>query len=340
MSTEFTILKELCHIPSPSNFEDEIVAYIQSFNTKLKNFECKVTKKKSCYFYNKRKQANKKTVMIDAHIDQVHLRIVNIIEDDGIGYVIAVAVGFDPDVLLGNSVYHLNSVLKGNIVTIPPHLNIRAPNNTKYTCVDFGMTINELKRIMRMGDAIIFDIDWYVMNNKYIVSTGLDNKVSVYVLLMLLEWADKNIDKLNVNLYLNFSSREEIGLGSYSPLLKFNIDEVIVLDTEIATDNQYISKNLIGNILLDNGVSISHNYDDDNKLTNKLIDICKDKKIDYQETFSAMFGATNLKTYSKYMDSYTQFIGIPLRNMHSPTEIVSMKVLKETIELMKEYIMR
>ena len=191
-----------------------------------------------------------------------------------------------------------------------------------------------------MGDAIIFDIDWYVMNNKYIVSTGLDNKVSVYVLLMLLEWADKNIDKLNVNLYLNFSSREEIGLGSYSPLLKFNIDEVIVLDTEIATDNQYISKNLIGNILLDDGVSISHNYDDDNKLTNKLIDICKDKKIDYQETFSAMFGATNLKTYSKYMDSYTQFIGIPLRNMHSPTEIVSMKVLKEAIELMKEYIMR
>ena len=141
-------------------------------------------------------------------------------------------------------------------------------------------------------------------------------------------------------MYLNFSSREEIGLGSYSPLLKFNIDEVIVLDTEIATDNQYISKNLIGNILLDNGVSISHNYDDDNKLTNKLIDICKDKKIDYQETFSAMFGATNLKTYSKYMDSYTQFIGIPLRNMHSPTEIVSMKVLKEALELMKEYITR
>lgn len=340
MSKEFKILKDLCHIPSPSNFEDEIVAYIQSYSSSLTNFECKKTKKKSCYFFNKKKLPGKKTVMIDAHIDQVHLRIVNMVQDNNIGYVIAVAVGFDPDVLLGNSVLHLNSKIKGNIVTIPPHLNIRVPNTTKYTCIDFGVTYDELKKMMRMGDAIILDFDWYIMSNKYIVSTGLDNKVSAYVLLTVLEWIDKNMDKLGVNIYFHFSSREEIGYGSYMPLLKENIDEIIVLDTEIATDNQYISKNLMGSILLDGGISISRNYEDDSVLADKIIKICKEIDISYQELFSSTYGATNLDIYTKFMDSYTQFIGIPLRNMHSPTEIVSMKVLREAIELIKAYISR
>jgi putative aminopeptidase FrvX len=40
------------------------------------------------------------------------------------------------------------------------------------------------------------------------------------------------------------------------------------------------------------------------------------------------------------MDNYTQFVGIPLRNMHSPTEIVSMRVLREAIEFFKLYVSR
>jgi len=40
------------------------------------------------------------------------------------------------------------------------------------------------------------------------------------------------------------------------------------------------------------------------------------------------------------MDSYTQFIGIPIRNMHSPTEVVSMKDLKTAIDVIKSYLLR
>jgi endoglucanase len=338
MSKEFKILKDLCYIPSPSNYEDQIVAYIES--TSFKNFICKRTKKKSCYFYNKKQIKNKKTIMIDAHIDQVQLRVINIIETDGTGYVMALTLGFDPYVLHGNTVFHMKSKLRGNIVTLPPHLNISPDLKDKLLCIDFGMTKKTLEKYISIGDPILFTIDWYTMNNKYIVSTGLDNKVSVYVLLKVLEWFDKNIDKLEYNIYFNFSSREEIGLGSYAPLIKKDFDEIIVLDSDIATDNKYISKDLIGTICLDKGVVITHNVDDDTILTNKLIKMCKDKKLDYQESFSSSYGGTNLTTYSKLMDSYTQFIGIPLRNMHSPTEVVSMNDLRTAIEVIKNYLLR
>ena len=132
---EFKILKDLCFIQSPSNFEELLIAYIESFN--FKNFHFKKTKKNSCYYYNKNTIKDAKTIMFDAHIDQVHLRVVNIVESDGVGYVMAVSVGFDPIVLNGNSVVHINSKMKGNIVTIPPHLNI-PPQYTKgsIVCID------------------------------------------------------------------------------------------------------------------------------------------------------------------------------------------------------------
>jgi putative aminopeptidase FrvX len=340
MSKEFNILKQICHIPSPSNYEDNLIAYIESYRDELKNFECKKTKKKSCFFYNKKSLKNKKTIMIDAHIDNVHLRIVNINNVDNTGYVIARAIGFKPYILHGNSVIHLKTKFKGTIVTPPPHLNIIPDINEELICIDFGMTKEELDSYMSAGDPIIFNIEWYSMNNKYIVSTGLDNKVSVYVLLELLKWFNSNINKLGVNVYINFSSREEVGLGSYSPLINKNIDEVIVLDSDIATDNEYIPENLIGKIYLDKGVVISHNVDDDTELSKKFKEICKKNNLDYQENYSSAFGGSNLTFYSKLMDSYTQFIGIPIRNMHSPTEIVSMKDLKTCIELMKLYLMR
>lgn len=334
---EFKILKDLCFIQSPSNFEELLIAYIESFN--FKNFHFKKTKKNSCYYYNKNLIKDAKTIMFDAHIDQVHLRVVNIVESDGVGYVMAVSVGFDPIVLNGNSVVHINSKMKGNIVTVPPHLNI-PPQYTKgsIVCIDFGMSVDETKDMISMGDAIVFNLEWYQMNNKYIVSSGLDNKVSAFTLLKTLEWLDSNIDKLAVNIYFNFSSREEIGLGSYAPLLHKDFDEIVVLDTEIATDNQYISKNLVGRILLDKGIVITHNYDDDRILSEKFSKFCDENRIDYQETFSAEFGNSNLQTYSKFNEAYTQFIGIPLRNMHSPTEIVSMHDLREAYKFVCKYV--
>jgi endoglucanase len=340
MSREFKILKDLCNIPSPSNHEEHIVAYIESFAKDFDNFKCNRTKKKSCYFYNKKLLKNKRTVMIDAHIDQVQLRVINIIETDDAGYVMVVPVGFDPYVLHGNTVFHMKSKLRGNIVTLPPHLNIQPDLKDKLLCIDFGMKKKGLEKYISIGDPIIFTVDWYTMNNKYIVSTGLDNKVSVYVLLKVLEWLDKNIEKLDCNIYFNFSSREEIGLGSYAPLIKQDFDEIIVLDTDIATDNQYISKNLIGRICLDKGIVITNNIDDDSVLTKKLMKMCDDNKLKYQKSFSSAYGGTNLTTYSKLMNSYTQFVGIPLRNMHSPTEVVSMNDLKTAIEAIKIYLSR
>lgn len=340
--SKYNMLRDICYIPSPSNHEDAIVAYIESCD--FKHFQFKKTKKNSCYYYyTKCKKPKAKTIMFDAHIDQVHLRVVNTTDYYDKGYVIAIAVGFESDTLSGNSVVHMKSGMKGTVVTIPPHLRMEQYMKTtdtevSYVCIDLGLSAADVYEMIKVGDIIMFDTTYYTMNNKYIVSTGLDNKISVYTLLKMLEYFDKNIGELAHNVYFHFSSREEVDIGSYAPLMKTEFDEIIVYDADIATDNEYISDNLIGTIVLDKGVVFTHNYEDDTKLTESLIALAKKKDIPYQESFSSSFGGSNALAYSRLFDSYTQFVGIPLRNMHSPSEVVSMRDLDVAVKLGVEYL--
>jgi putative aminopeptidase FrvX len=340
--SKYNLLRDICYIPSPSNNEDAIVAYIES--CEFKNFQFKKTKKNSCYYYYTGcKKPGAKTIMFDAHIDQVHLRVVNTTDYYDKGYIIAISVGFESDTLSGNSVVHLKSGMKGAVVTIPPHLRMEQYMKTtdtevSYVCIDLGLSAKDVYKMIKVGDIIMFDTSYYIMNNKYAVSTGLDNKVSVYTLLKMLEHFDKNIDELSHNVYFHFSSREEVDIGSYAPLLKTEFDEIIVFDADIATDNEYISDNLIGTIVLDRGVVFTHNYEDDTVLTKKLIQVSDDNNIPYQESFSSSFGGSNALAYARMFDSYTQFVGIPLRNMHSPSEVVSLRDLDTAVKLGIEYL--
>ncbi len=332
---DYKILKKLCMTPSPSNFETQIINYIGSL--KFKNFKFTRSKVKSGSFKSKVSK-NKKTILIDAHIDQVHLRVLRVEKS---GYVVAKPVGFDSKLLYGSKVYHLSSNYVGAISTPAPHLRINKKTidqENKVNYIDFGMTKKEASKIFFPGDAIFFDLSYIEMNKNYIISTGLDNKVSAFILIELLKYLDKNIDKLKYNFIAHFSSREEIGLGSFIDSNKLKIDNIIVIDTDVASDSPLISQDLIGSVLLSKGTVITRNYDDNSKIEQELKKIAKKEKIDYQLNFSSGMGASNNRHYSKHYDSYAQFLGTPLRNMHSPSEVVNKKDIESTFKLLKKYL--
>lgn len=328
----FNILKDLCYIPSPSNFEEDIVKYIRDI--KPKNFIYSESNKNSCLYYYK-KSDNAKTILIDAHIDQVHLRAVRVNEE---GLLVASPLGFKENLLYGNDVVHIKSGMRGTVLTPAPHLKLKDNTEKPNNYIDFGMTKVELERVIKPGDPILFHIDYFEMNNKYIVSTGLDDKAGSYILLELLDYFDKNIDKLKCNLILHFSSREETGLGSFSNIEIDKIDEIIVIDTDFSTDNVFMNSDMIGEQKMDKGPTITRNNSDDISLGERLIVVAKKYKIPYQLAYSSKFGGTNGDHYTKFFDSLTQFVGIPLKNMHSPIEVVSKKDLKNIYLLMRHYI--
>lgn len=334
MTMDYNTLKQLCMIPSPSGYEDKIVDYI--LLKKLKNFKKKRSKVNSCTIEST--TSHKHTILIDAHIDQVHLRIITFTPQ---GFAVIQTIGLRHSVVLGTIVTDLTGKYNGVICTMPPHIKLaltdEIKNHPRYY-VDFGMTLAQIKKVFKIGDPLVYKPHYTPLSNNNISSTGLDNKSSVFVLLELLKYFDKNISHLKSNLILHFSSREEVGLGSFSDINGATIDTIIVVDTPLATDIPNIPLNLTGMTTLDGGPSIGRHLTNNVNIGDRLIKLATQKKIKYQTNFSYGSGASNSSHYTKFNSSYVQDIGSPLRNMHSPVEVINKKNLKQLFELLKQYL--
>lgn len=331
---DFKVLKELCMTPSPSNFEQAIVQYLQKLN--FNNFIMKKSKVNSCTFTSKTKKNN--TVLLDSHIDQVHLRV---LRNDKSGYVVAKPIGFRSNVLFGNTIQNLSGNYIGVVATLPPHLRINKKtkdleNDVAY--IDFGMTKKELDNVFKPGDPLLYTLHYTPMAQNYISACALDNKTNVFIMIELLKYFDKNISKLNSNVIFHFSSREEVGLGSFSDINTKSIDNILVLDTPVASDSPMISPDLIGEISLSNGPVISRNIDDNIALGDKLIEIAEKNNIKYQREFSYGKGGSNNMHYSKFNSAFAQAMGPPVRNMHSPSEVVNKNDIRATFKLVKLFL--
>mgnify|MGYP001156974704 FL=1 len=330
----YSILKKLCMIPSPSGYEKKIVDYICCY--KYKNFISSKSKVNSCTFESKTN--HNKTILVDAHIDQVHLRIIRFHDD---GFAVVQTIGLRRNVVLGTIVTDISGKYSGVICTMPPHIRLETTdeikNHPRYY-VDFGMNKKQIQKIFTVGDPLMYKQHYTELSSSTLSSTGLDNKVSVFILLELLKYFDKNIKELKCNLIMHFSSREEVGLGSFAETDKKNIDTIIVVDTPLATDIPNIPNNITGINRLDGGPIISRNLSDNVIVGNKFMHLGKKHKIRYQTNFSYGSGGTNAKHYTKFNDSFVQDIGTPVRNMHSPVEVVNKKSLENTFKILKMYL--
>jgi putative aminopeptidase FrvX len=330
----YSVLKKLCMIPSPSGYESKIIDYITS--NRFKNFKVCKSKVHSCTIASKTK--HKKTTLIDSHIDQVHLRIIRFTEN---GFAVAQTIGLRSNIVYGNIVSDLSNKHKGVICTLPPHLRIEQKpeiKNIPRYYVDFGMTKKQMEKEFNIGDPLVYNLHYTPLKNGSICSTGLDNKASAFVLLELLKYFDENISKLKSNIIFHFSSREEVGLGSFADTDKSNIDTIIVVDTPMSTDIPNIPENITGLINLSDGPVIGRHISNNSEIGNKLIDLAKKKKCKFQTHFSHGSGGTNANHYTKFNSAFVQDIGAPIRNMHSPVEVVNKTSLNELYNLLKYYI--
>ncbi len=341
MKLNYKILKDLCNIYSPSGYEDNMIKYIVDNVKTNPNFAYITTKKKSVIVYNKIYNPKVETIMIDSHIDQVHLKVVKILDN---GMVIALPIGFDGLTTDGLKLIHLKSNKMGVVNINPPHLNIeRRTTNEVY--IDFGLNEKSINKDILIGDYIMFKSDFNNINTTQITGTGLDNKVSIFILLELIKKLKK---KCNYNLIFHFSSREETGFSNISLLFNSikidhikNINEIITLDTIYVTNSTIIPDlSAYTSEIFDNkGPVITRNSDDDVALGDSFILLSSEFNIPIQIAYTGDDnGGSNNSLYSKYTDSYTQMIGIPLKYMHSPNETIYKSDIYNSFLLLWKYI--
>lgn len=279
---------------------------------------------------------DKKLLVLDAHIDQIGFIVTDITEK---GFIkVGNLGGIDRRLLPAQQVViHGKQDIKGVICSVPPHLTkgdgkVSAIDEVS---VDTGMTKSELEKTVSLGDSITFDVKCRSLLNERITGGALDDRCGIASILYALELLkDRN---LKYNLTVIFSAQEELGergakIGAY----EINPDIAIAVDVSFAYAQGENPKKCG---YLGKGAMIGISPCLSRKISQKLIDTAESMKIPYQTEVMNGLTSTNADQYSVSRDgAEVCTVSIPLRNMHTPVEVIDIADVRYTAELLAEYI--
>jgi endoglucanase len=281
---------------------------------------------------------NAPKLLIDTHFDEIGM-IVTEIKDGGFLKVLNIG-GLDTRIMSASEVViYGGKTIKGIVVSTPPHLQ-KPDENKKLPAVtdlliDTGYTKDELAEFVKIGTRVGFKPMSDTLLNDKLVGKGFDNKaccaIAVYAVEML---KDASLDW---DIYALFSAKEETSsLGARVGTYKIDPDAAIIIDVNHATTPDSSKHETCK---LGSGAAISISATTDRKLTKSIIDFAKEKKYDH----TVIVEATNTGTNNNVI-AYgncgipTAVVSLPLKNMHTYSEICSLSDAEKLAVLLAEYI--
>ena len=281
---------------------------------------------------------NLPVLVLDAHIDQVGM-IVTFITDDGFVKFSNLG-GLDRRLLPAQQVViHGKKDIKGVICSVPPHLTSGESEVLQYSecAIDTGLTKAELDEIVSLGDTVTFDVKCRELLNNRATGGAFDDRCGIASIIYALELLKGK--SLAYNVTVIFSSQEEIGeRGAKISAFRENPDYCIAVDVSfgfaIGEDEHKCG-------ILGGGAMIGISPCLDRELSEKLINTAKENKIPYQIEVMNDLTSTNADRYSVNREGCKACtVSIPLKNMHSPVEVIDLSDLRMTADLLAHFIMK
>ena len=276
-----------------------------------------------------------KHIMIDAHIDRIGL-IVTYIDDEG--FIKAENVGgIDLRTLPSSAVkvFGREEIL-GVVCTVPPHLTDgdSEPSKDKIW-IDTGLPADKVRELVSLGDSIILCSRYTELLNDCIAVSALDNRSGCAVLINTIHLLKDKILPCRVSFV--FSVQEETNeSGAQTAAFSLNPDEAVVIDVGFAKQ-EGVPAEKSGAIGCGGIISIAPVLS--GSVTNKLIDISKRLGMECDYEVSGSLTGTNAdKIAVSGSGVKTGVISVPSKNMHTQTEIVSLKDMEKISELLAVYI--
>lgn len=277
-------------------------------------------------------------ILLDAHLDQVGFVVTSVDEK---GFVKVSKVGSPDPVVLADCMVtvHGKKDIKGVITSVPPHLRSEdeneAPDITDIA-IDVFMTESEAKSLISPGDRVSFDLPLKRMLGTRVTGPSLDDRCGVLAILKALELLG---DKLaDIPLTVVFSVCEEVGgSGAATAAYAAEADEAIIVDVTFARAPGVpaeITASLGDGALV--GYAPSLNRD----MSLRLSLIAEKKGIANAKEIMGGRTGTNADVVSVSRAGVkTALLSIPLRNMHTPVEVIDLADVDAAAALMSEYIL-
>lgn len=336
---QLSSLKEILGTNSPSGCEQQAInwmnyqvsPYCQTGTDSIGNL----------YMYTGCRDENCLKVMITAHADEVGFQITDI-DDQGYAYVRKVS-GLDSQTIPGTAVVAITKdrEIEGVFGKKSPHV-LSGKEREKIPevedlWVDFGFeSKNEALEYLNYGDYVTAQAATFItQNGKKIVSKALDNKVSLFILAEVMKQVSQQ--ELPIQVVGVATTQEELGCrGCKVAAYKVNPDIAFCLDVGIATDIPKMNLQKYGNFKLGEGVGIIRNADNNEKLTQTLINTAKVNAIPCQHIIGRQpTGGTESSVVQLSLSGIpTANLSIPNRYMHSIVEMCDLRDVENAIDLL------
>lgn len=281
-----------------------------------------------------------RSILIAAHMDAIGLMVAGVTSQ---GFLrLSKIGGIDDRILPGQLVtIHGKYEIPGVIVQpadrlLPPAL-CGNPVGVDYLFVDTGLLEADIRANVCVGDIVSFAQPPIELDSGEIVGHSLDNRASLAALTYCLHELQHIIHTWDV--WIVATVQEEINFtGAYTSPYEIHPDIAIAVDVTYAKGpgaNGYKTFDLDGGPVFGWGPVINPT------LYQVFKSLAEQMDMPYQTELMSKYSATDADAMQIVAEGIPNMVvGIPLRNMHMPVEMVMIKDIARTGRLLAEFITR
>jgi len=190
-----------------------------------------------------------------------------------------------------------------------------------------------------IGDVATYDHEFELLHGSVGVARAFDNKAGAYVVGETLIRLAEHKKKLEACVVSVATAQEEIGVrGATTAVYSVNPHIAIAIDVSHATDHPDCDNRKFGESKLGGGPLICRGPNINPKVYQRLIKAAEKLKIPYQNEADPRPTGTDARALQMGRGGVaTGLVSIPLRYMHTPSEIVDLEDVEATVQLLVEF---
>jgi len=334
-------LTELLHARSPSGFETEAQAVWD------RHVRPAADEYRNDALGNRLATLNPKgdpVLMLAGHMDELGL-MVTFVNKDGFLYFETIG-GHDRTVISGRRVIiqTANGTVKGVTGKRAIHLMDEADRKKvpeiHEIWIDIGAkSKKEALARVAMGDVATYDHEFDLIHGSIGVARAFDDKVGAYIVGETLIRLAKQKQKLAAKLVSVATVQEEIGVrGATTSAYLADPHIAVAVDVGHATDHPDCDQRKYGETVLGGGPIICRGPNINPRIYDKLLRAAKKARIPYQLEGASRPTGTDARAIQMGRGGVaTGLISVPLRYMHTPSEVVDLADVERCVQLLVEF---
>jgi endoglucanase len=336
MTELLPFLKSLLSAPGLSGYEKPVRSLIEDAWSPLTD-ELSVSRMGSLHGLRRGSLPEPRpTLLLAAHMDAIGLMVKDILQ----GFLrLAEVGGLDARVLPGQIVtVHGRQDLPGVIVRLPPQLLPPGagdrPPTLNTLLVDVGLTPEEVEKLVRVGDLVSFAQPPFEVGADFLVGHTLDNRASVAAVTHCLQ--ELRNRPLKWDLWAVASSQEEETFGgAFTSAFQLRPTLAVAIDVTFAAGPGSPSH---GTFPLGKGVTLGWGPNIHPAVHKAFKELADRLEIPYRLDVMPRNSGTDAYALQMVAEGApTMVLSMPIRYMHTPVEMVSMKDIQRVGRLLAEF---